>query len=649
MKRKDTFFGLHFDYHANESTKNIGKDFDESVLKKIIEEVKPDFIQCDTKGHPGLSSYTTKVGNTAPGLVNELLPMWRKVTKEHDTLLFSHYSGIWDKEAMKSHPEWASVSKNGDYSDRASVFGNYAQELLIPQLKELASEIGMNGAWVDGECWALIYDYSEHAAKAWKEKTGKKLADIKDEDMKEYRAFLRRSFLSYVENYIKEVKKTYPDFEITSNWLNTSWVPDNVTFTDYISGDLAPTNSVDSARFDGRIMQSFGRNWDIMSWGISYPVHHMKSAAQLSQEAASIISLGGGFQIYNMQSPDKTVMDEWAIPIWADVARFCRERQPYCQNTKQIPDIGVIYSPLAYYDKLERLFFRDCDYNMEVNGMVGALCDLGHSVSVIHTERIDEIKLDEYKSIVVTNSTVLESGVKEKLLDYAKNGGTLIVSGVDTVGLFKDELSLSVSNVPEVPIVFLSGDFTSELRTPYVKISTSAKCNTLTMRECRVEGDLKCENPPPTIVPSNVMIPAMLEMANGKGNVKILPINLGRLYYNENTFELKKFFKNVFSNIPSRVSHDMSGAVDVTLNEKNGKEYINLVNLLGEHRCERIKTFDYIPKVHGLTVKYKTDRAPISLTERPSGKNVDFIYEGGEVLFKTDIEIYTIIELEYEN
>lgn len=52
LRRKDSFFGLHFDYHANADTKDIGKDFDEKVLERIITEVNPDFIQCDTKGHP---------------------------------------------------------------------------------------------------------------------------------------------------------------------------------------------------------------------------------------------------------------------------------------------------------------------------------------------------------------------------------------------------------------------------------------------------------------------------------------------------------------------------------------------------------------------------------------------------------------------
>ena len=49
MKRKDCFFGLHFDYHANEHTKDIGKGFSPEVVERIVTEVQPDFIQCDTQ------------------------------------------------------------------------------------------------------------------------------------------------------------------------------------------------------------------------------------------------------------------------------------------------------------------------------------------------------------------------------------------------------------------------------------------------------------------------------------------------------------------------------------------------------------------------------------------------------------------------
>ncbi len=652
MRRKDCYFGLHFDFHANRDTRDIGKEFDTKVLERIIKEVKPDYIQCDAKGHTGYSSYPTKVGTPAPELKTDILRGWREVTAEYGVSLFSHYSGIWDKKAMSDHPEWAATGRDGRYTDRASVFGGYADNLLIPQLKELIAEYGIDGAWVDGECWALALDYGKNAEAVWKNATGK---EVPSEDGTDYPCFLdfqKKAFFSYVKHYIDEIKKFKPDFDITSNWLNTSWVPDDVRITDYISGDLSPTNSVDSARFDGRIMQSFGRNWDIMSWGISFPVHYVKSAVQLCQEAAVILSLGGGFQIYNMQSPQKVVMDEWAIPNWAETAKFCRDRQPYCHGGEILPDVGILYSAAAYYDKNKRLFFRDCEYNMELYGILTAFCDLGRSVSVVLSERAvkGDVNLSEYSTLVVSNLTALEKGMKEKLLAYVAAGGNLMLFGKDTAELFADELKLNVGRCTENPIVVAEGiGYSVEIRSPYAKIRELKNSNTIYMRECVVSGDLNCTNPPPTITPKKEKIVAFTCLSYGKGNVGIMPVNIGRLYFDENTYELKRFFRDCMrENEHVRVSLNKKGEADILLTKKEGREYLHLVNILGEHRSGRIKTFDAIPPVYGLEVVYNSGRKPKRVLSRPGGIEQTYTYADGTVKIEVDrIDLYEILEIIY--
>ena len=53
-----------------------------------------------------------------------------------------------------------------------SVFGPYVDQLLLPQLRELAGDYGVDGVWVDGECWATIPDYGEEASRRFREATG---------------------------------------------------------------------------------------------------------------------------------------------------------------------------------------------------------------------------------------------------------------------------------------------------------------------------------------------------------------------------------------------------------------------------------------------------------------------------------------------
>ena len=47
------FLGIHFDFHAVETDSNIGEATTEDMIEKMLEMVRPDFVQCDCKGHPG--------------------------------------------------------------------------------------------------------------------------------------------------------------------------------------------------------------------------------------------------------------------------------------------------------------------------------------------------------------------------------------------------------------------------------------------------------------------------------------------------------------------------------------------------------------------------------------------------------------------
>ncbi len=109
LKRKDSFLGIHFDFHAGHDCKEVGKNVTPEMIERIIDQVHPDYIQCDCKGHPGISSYPTKVGNPAPGFVRDQLKIWREVTARRGVALYMHYSGVWDNEAIKHHPEWARI------------------------------------------------------------------------------------------------------------------------------------------------------------------------------------------------------------------------------------------------------------------------------------------------------------------------------------------------------------------------------------------------------------------------------------------------------------------------------------------------------------------------------------------------------------
>jgi len=653
MSKQKRFFGLHFDYHACKETKDIGKNFDPEILRKIITDVQPDFIQCDTKGHPGLTSYYTKVGTPAPGMVNDLLAKWREVTKEYGVPLYSHYSGVWDMKAAHDHPSWAAVDVEGKVTDRMSVFGEYEDKLMIPELKELIEDYHMDGAWVDGECWAANVDYSPAAISSYEKKYHKKPAKPGENGFKEYLQFNRQAFFKYVRKYIDAAHSFNPDFMITSNWMNTAWLPDNIEITDYISGDLSPTNSVDSARFDGRLMAMYGRMWDIMSWGIGFPVHHTKGVIQLEQEAACILALGGGFQIYNIQDPTNVCLEPGAIGNWAEVSKFCHDRKQYCYEANIVPDMGILYSVKSYYEKLENTFFRSCQYNNELKGTMLGLLDQGISLKVVSEENLTYETLTQFPRFALSDSFALKDETINNLLLYVKNGGELLLMGAHTTEIFAPHLKLKTSFKEEKhPIAFISDGSTSlEVRAEFALIEEGDVGEIAHLYPADVRGDVECTNPPPTILRGKTRYPGLARMNYGQGKILIVPINVGQTYLNERTMELENFFSGINLSFDERlIEHNHHGELEVVYAEKDGHKHLHLINLLGPHRVPSIATFNHIPPLMDVNLSIQMGQAPQAIRKKPSNEEVSFAYdhESGRLIIHLDqIELYDILSLEF--
>lgn len=173
LRRSESFFGFHFDFHANPNDKEVGKTLTRGMIDSLLIMTKPDFIQVDCKGHAGYSSYPTKVGNPLENYSQDILKLFREVTAKHNVSLYVHYSGVWDQRAIQKHPSWGIVRADGNRDSlKTSFFSGYLDSLLIPQMKELSDVYHVNGAWIDGDSWAAEPDYSAPLVREFASKTG---------------------------------------------------------------------------------------------------------------------------------------------------------------------------------------------------------------------------------------------------------------------------------------------------------------------------------------------------------------------------------------------------------------------------------------------------------------------------------------------
>ena len=588
LRRNQSFLGIHFDFHAGADCMEVGKNTTPEMIHAIIDMVHPDYLQTDCKGHAGYSSYPTQVGNPAPGIIGDPLRIWRDVTAERGVALYMHYSGVWDSRAVELHPEWAVTKADGTRDkEKTSVFGTYADQLLIPQLKELAGKYGIDGVWVDGECWATVPDYGERAVRMFRETTG--ISDIpkspSDPDWYGWMQFHREGFRRYLRHYVAAVRSEYPDFQICSNWAFTHHMAEPVSVAlDFLSGDYSPNNSVNSARFAGRYLACQGIPWDLMAWSFSYNPfpREQKPTVQLKREAAVVLALGGGFQAYFTQNRDGSVrLDE--LKVMAEVAEFARARQPYCHHSMQIPQVALLLSTSDYQYNARSLFPQ---YKGHSQGVLQCLLESQYSVDLVSEETLAP-DMSRFPLIVIPEWKNISSSFCIDLMDYVKGGGNLLVIGKETSEQFAG----------------LAG--------------------------IRLSGDTWSVQP--------------LEA----GKLGFLPVTVGQEYEKSGDESLRKqivaLVRALFPNPLAEVSG--SPWVDVSVSQLNGKRLIHLVNTSGNHSGAGI--IEKIDPVGPLQVTIRCEQKPLKITLQPEGKTCDFTYTDGKAHVKVDsVDIYDILVVE---
>ena len=579
---QDRYFGLHFDFHASPGRcPAIGATLSEDDIREICSVYRPDFIQVDSKGHPGWSSYPTECGDEVPGIVGNPMATWRKVTVENGVQLYAHHSGVYDAIYCANHPDEAVKDCEGKPSDAfVRTNGCYADEKLIPQILELAGRYGLDGIWIDGDCWGARMDFDPRTVAGFEKETGIHLNGTLPVNpdvpyYMEYADYCRKLYRNYLKHYTDAVHARYPDFKVISNWAFTEHMAGPVTAdTDCISGDLDWRNSIMWGRYSGRSAVMQGKPWDMMAWSFrNVPGGQVtKTPAQLMQEGACIISLGGGFQFYVCQdvygAPNMEV-----LRYLAPTAEFFHARREWTfggHPRKQVAVLMETPQRLAEQGEWSRNgdggIFTRAGYD-RLMGLVSILCDAGHSVSLISERELENGDASSYPVIIVPDLyQKLQDSVWDGLMTYAVKGGAVVLTGPHTCGFYGYDA---------------------------------------------------------------VTRPATYERGGGK--LAIYPRECSSSYMSgrkcEDRKSLSDFLLTLYEPEIRLVSAD--GLVEIIDFEKDGQLMAQLVNCNGNHYDEKSLTEDFIPPVLDVELKIRLDSRPGAVFLQPDGKRLKFSWRNG--------------------
>jgi hypothetical protein len=600
------------------------------MIEAIIRSVRPDYVQIDCKGRRGLSSYPTKVGNPAPGFVEDQLKLWRQVTRENGVALFVHYCGVGDEESVARHPDWARVDHElRRSSSDNSVFGLYADSLLIPQLRELAEVYDVDGAWIDADCYEAEADFRADVIASFHQSVpGRKENTIPAVNDQAFASFCRDGYRRYLRHYTSALHETHPRFQLATNWAFSHFMPEPITAqVNWLSGDYSAADSVNSARFAARYLSSQKAPWDLMAWSFvpitAGPDLGTKSAVQLQREAAIVISQGGGFQAYFHQRRDAS-LELAPMNIMAQVAEFVRARQKICHRTETVREIGLLHSSSHYYRRTPHLFAPG-DETEPAIGTLELLLNRQWCVDVVSEHHLDDVA--NWPMILIPESQDLDDKFRRTLLKYVRSGGRLVVIGARSALQFQNEAAVRLLQPPRDSNSFVDYDsqmtgISGEVTAVEPLTGTTARGRILPQPDRDLSG-----------------APAATIALLGSGRLAAIWIDIGRSYRKGRPIGLANFVDSLLRECakPRLVEVTGSHLVDVVVRRAHGALIVNLTNTAGPHSDVGRPLFDEIPAIGSIKLRIRLPERPKQITCQPGSVRLPFSYANGEVSCETPV------------
>jgi hypothetical protein len=487
-------------------------------------------------------------------------------------------------------------------------------------------------------------DFQPEVEKKFLNETGLPTVPRKSADpyWHEYSQFCRDGFRRCVNHYVTDLHKHNLEFQIASNWAYSSFMPEPVMAdVDFLSGDVVPTNSINSARLESRVLAQQGKPWDLMAWSFTINwddpggFQSPKSVIQLQQEAAVVLSQGGGFQVYFNQNRDASV-NLSDMEVMAEVAKFCRERQSFCHQAIPIPQIGLILSTDVYYKKLDNLFHAN---HGELNGFKGILQMLLESqlsVDVVMEHHLTQ-NSNRYPLLIYPEWDTITPSFKKQLMQYVENGGNLIVIGPATCHWFPSELGIQfVDSLQECVNCLAYGERIASVKS----LSRRMKLADVAIPFGKIYNNRH---------QAGDHTPAASIQKLGKGKIAGVFLNLGERYLNGKVTVARDFLAGLVNELFPNPLVKVQGShyVDVSANRIGNRLAIHLVNAAGLHDNPNVYVNDEIPPLGPLQVSVRLDKKPTRVSLEPSRQKLEIEYKQGMLsVFIPRLELYEILMVE---
>jgi len=297
--------------------------------------------------------------------------------------------------------------------------------------------------------------------------------------------------------------------------------------------------------------------------------------------------------------------------------------------------VGLLFSRHSLYKHTSRLFGGWGAASNPARGLLDALLESHYSVDVIPDWKLADVAA-HYPLIAVPDWIDIGAACTGVLLEYARRGGRLLITGSENARLFQESLGVKFPGEPAKQSAYVpGGEVFGNLSGLWQDVEpVSAR---------------SLENRYPTYDSTRDAKCAASVCDFGKGKIAAVYGPVGSVFAASHAPAVRKFLHRVVSTIfTPDVSVEAPPTVEIALRRKHGRMLVHLVNVTAMQVAGDYAALDYVPAVGPIILTVR-GRKPRGVLLEPGGAALDVLQDETAGTWRTtvsSIHLHEIVSIE---
>ncbi|RED55291.1 alpha-amylase family protein [Cohnella lupini] len=441
------FRQVHMDFHTSPDIPGVGEHFDPEEFAGMLEEARVDSVTCFARCHHGMLYYESELfpERVHPHLKRrDLLKEQIDACHRRDIRVPIYITVQWDYYTAMAHPEWLSVSENGDIlagpeelTQKPFEPGFYHilcvnspyRDFLFAHTGEVLEKFDP----ADGLFFDILFPVSCACRYCREGMLEEGLRPHSDADRMAYSLRSINGFKREMSAFIRSRNPTATIF-YNRGHIGTEHREVAAEFSHFELESL-PSGLWGYLHFPATIRYARKLGLDCVGvtgkfhtmWG---DFHSFKNKAALEFETFRMLALGAKCMIGDQLEPGGKL----SAPVYDLIGSVFREierKEPWCVDAVPVAEIGVVTPEVYAGDGLGEL-------HPALRGAIRMLQEGAHQFDVIDFYS----DLSPYKVIILPDTILVDETFAGKLEHYVRSGGSLIATFESGMGLDKNRFLL---------------------------------------------------------------------------------------------------------------------------------------------------------------------------------------------------------------